>query len=287
MNNQELLVFLKNRERKGNENMLSEARKREELEFHNRTRDAGVIRTLSEKDLKHLYSNNKYYSVAQLSKNYVDQWLRTNARGKVFLDYACGNGKNTIKAAKAGASLAVGLDISDVSISNAKEDARKEGVESNVFFYHGDCEDTQLPNECVDAIICDGMLHHLDLHRAFKEMHRILKPNGRVMGYEALKYNPIIQLYRVLTPQMRTEWEKDHILSHKELRLAAKYFSVQNINYWHLLSMLAVPFKNTGLFKPALKLFNCADAIILKIPGVRLMSWMFTFELVKKSSASG
>ena len=44
-----------------------------------------------------------------------------------------------------------------------------------------------------------------------------------VLGVEALDYNPLIKLYRQLTPDMRTEWEKAHILSLKDLRFAQKF----------------------------------------------------------------
>ena len=36
----------------------------------------------------------------------------------------------------------------------------------------GDCENTGLPNTCVDVILCCGMLHHLDLSYAFPEIRR-------------------------------------------------------------------------------------------------------------------
>ena len=37
---------------------------------------------------------------------------------------------------------------------------------------------------------------------------------------EALSVNPLIQLYRNSTPEMRTEWEKNHILGPKDLKFA-------------------------------------------------------------------
>ena len=46
--------------------------------------------------------NKKYYDATQDSKVYVDNWIASHAPGKVFLDYACGNGDGAIKAAKSG-----------------------------------------------------------------------------------------------------------------------------------------------------------------------------------------
>jgi hypothetical protein len=45
-----------------------------------------------------------------MSKEYVDEWIAREAGGRIFLDYACGNGAYAVKAAKAGAALSVGID---------------------------------------------------------------------------------------------------------------------------------------------------------------------------------
>ena len=81
-----------------------------------------------------LHGNKKYYSTTRLSKEYVDNWIEENAKGKVFLDYACGNGGNAIAAARSGAVLSIGLDISDVSVENAKQAAQAVGISEHCKF---------------------------------------------------------------------------------------------------------------------------------------------------------
>jgi len=215
------------------------------------------------------------------SRRYVDGWVRTNVGGRIFLDYACGDGGNAIFAAKEGAALAIGLDISAVSVSNARKDAATAGLANATYFIQADCEDTGLPDESVDVMLCSGMLHHLDLKRAFAEMRRILKPGGVCLGVEALDYNPLIQLYRRLTPHLRTEWEKEHILSLKDLRLAREFFEVRNVRFWHLFSIGAALLNRTPLFRPLLALGNLLDAVVLRIPLIRRLAWQFIFELHK------
>ena len=95
----------------------------------------------------------------------------------MFLDYACGNGDMTLAAARHGAKLSIGLDISSVSIRNAERTAHDEKID-NTYFLQADAENTKLPDGCIDVIICSGMLHHLDLSYAFPELRRILKPGG-------------------------------------------------------------------------------------------------------------
>lgn len=251
-------------------------RKRKELEFHDQDRDrtkAEQLRQTDQDTYEKIYGNRKYYAVTEPSTRYVRDWIARVSPGKVFLDYACGNGANAIRAAKAGAALAIGIDISSVSVENARRDAAKEGLSDRCTFVQADAENTKLPDHSIDAVICSGMLHHLDLSYAFPELRRILAPNGRIMAVEALDYNPMIKLYRMLTPQMRTEWEKAHILSLKDVRFAERFFTVGEIRYWHIASIASGKFP--ALAKPLAGL----DMILTRIPLVQLMAWIFTFEL--------
>lgn len=249
-------------------------RKIKELEFHNKHREQ-ITKVIAKDTYEKLYGNRKYYSIVQDSREYVDNWIKKSAPGKIFLDYACGNGGNAIKAAEAGAKLAIGIDISDVSVENATLLAEKKGLK-NVKFVQADAENTLLPDNSMDLIICSGMLHHLDLSYTFPEMRRILVPGGRALAIEALDYNPFIKLYRMMTPQMRTEWEKLHILSLKDIRFAERFFKVENIKYFHMTSVVAPHI-------PALKSpLQALDRLLCQIPYLQLMAWMFSFELVKR-----
>ena len=260
-----------------------EDRKREEIEFHNFERerhDTAVMHAQKEQDV---HANKKYYSVSTTSMDWVDRWLESNVKDRVFLDYACGNGIRAVQAAKAGARLSIGLDISDVSVGNARETAQAAGVGDRCRFIQGDCEATELPDQSIDTILCSGMLHHLDLNRAYPELHRILKPSGRLLGVEALGHNPGIQLYRNRTPHMRTEWETKHILKMRDIRRAEKHFQRGETKFWHLAALGAVPLRKTPLFGIALGVGNACDSLLMNIPGIRLMAWQVTFELIKPS----
>ena len=113
----------------------------------------------------------------------------------------------------------------------------------NVEFFQADAEDTKLPDNSIDTIICSGMLHHLDLSFAFPELRRILKPGGKILAIEALDYNPLIKIYRMMTPDMRTEWEKAHILSLKDVDFASRFFKINSIKYWHITAYIGVKLK--------------------------------------------
>jgi ubiquinone/menaquinone biosynthesis C-methylase UbiE len=154
-------------------------------------------------------------------------------------------------------------------------------LQDTTWFVQADAENTLLPDNSVDRVVCSGMLHHLDLSYAFPELRRILKPGGRILAMEALDYNPAIKLYRYITPEMRTDWEKAHILTLSDIRFARKFFTVENIKYWHIASVIAPYVRMMGLL-PAL---NWLDRYLTRIPFVQLMAWIFTFELVKPKGA--
>lgn len=253
-----------------------------ELKFHDLDRNPASGEKSETDERARDSANRKYYTTVGLSSQYVTDWIRGHVPGKVVLDYACGNGAKALLAAEAGAALAFGMDISSVSVRNCRAQALARGLSQNACFFQGDCEQTELPPRSVDVILCHGMLHHLDLSYAFSEMRRILRPGGVVFCVEALNYNPVIRLYRVLTPALRTPYERAHILSHKDVRFAARFFQVSNVRYWHLWSIGAVVFRRTPLFGAALTTGDFLDRLCLSIPWLRLWAWMFTFELHKR-----
>lgn len=260
-----------------------EDRKRKEREWANFSRDRENLEPAQETP-QESRGNSKWYSVTQLSADYRIAWFAKYVPGKIVLDYACGDGAEAIRCARMGASLAIGIDVSDVSVQNAKRSAAGEDLTDHCAFLEGDCEATGLPDNSIDIILCCGMLHHLDLTKAYPEMHRILKPGGRVFAQEALNYNPLIRLYRRLTPEMRTEWEKEHILSLKDVRAATQFFDLGEIRYWHLTSMLGVYTRRVPpLSRIVFPMLNGADRLLLGIPGIQRMAWQFTFELIKPS----
>lgn len=250
-------------------------RQRAEMDFHNKNRDAAAeAATIAQDTYEKFYGNRKYYSTTQRSLAHSYDWIEKHSRGKVVLDYACGDGNMAMRAARAGAKLVVGLDISDVSIANCRRKAAEEGL-TNVRFVQSNAERTLMPDESFDAVLCFGMLHHLDLSYAFPELRRILKVGGKVYAAEALDYNPAIKLYRKLTPQMRTEWEKSHILGLKDLDFARRFFDIGEVRYWHVAGYAA------GKVPALLPMLNIIDGALEHFPGIQLMAWIWTFELIR------
>ena len=252
-----------------------EERKQEEAQFHDADR-AGRRDESPEST-----PNRRFYEAAGVVHSALEERLDSLVPGAVFLDFACGNGQQTIAAARKGASLALGIDISETSVQNATEAAAETGVGQVARFLQRDCENTGLPDAAFDVCLCSGMLHHLDLSRAFPELHRIMAPGGRILCLEALAYNPFIRLYRTMTPSLRTEWERRHILGLRELEYARQWFRVENVRFFLLAAPLATLLPAGPLRRAGLRLGHAVDVVATRAPLLKYWSWMFSFELVK------
>lgn len=258
-------------------------RKQQERDLHDLIRGEG-------KGEARYTANKKYYSVAGDSNvRFVREWLAARTAGRDVLDYCCGNGETALWLAAHGANV-VGIDISPVSVQNATAAAVERGLRERARFVVMDAEQMEFPDGRFDFVTVNGVLHHLDLDKAYAELARVLRPGGQVIATESLRHNPVIQWYRRLTPQMRTPWEVDHILGKSEIFSAERSFDrVEVAAFFHLFTILAVPFRNTAVFRPVLGLLSAIDALALRLPLVKWQAWMAVFVLSdpKKATAAG
>ncbi len=255
--------------------MELELRKQKEREHANK------IKTLLEgvEDREKVASNKKFYTITHSSQGYINNWLFGRVgRGKKFLDYCCGTGEFSISLARNGANV-TGIDISDVSIKIAKENATKYGLRDKIDFLVMDAEKLEFNDNTFDTIVCGGVLHHLDIEKAYSELARVLSPNGEIICGEPLAYNPIFQLYRKLTPHLRTEWEAGHILNKKSINLSKHYFNKIELRMFHLTTLLAVPFRHFSSFSSILRIFEKIDSVLLKVPLIKWLAWQVVFIL--------
>jgi glycosyltransferase involved in cell wall biosynthesis/ubiquinone/menaquinone biosynthesis C-methylase UbiE len=118
-------------------------------------------------------------------------------RGSAFLDVGCGQGHNAIFAAKEGARIAVGFDIARESLRIAVRKAAENGVAAKAFFVVARAERLPFKNGKVDRLLGTGILHHVSIPEAGRELRRILAPGaGRGAFTEPLGDNPVAQWVR-------------------------------------------------------------------------------------------
>ena len=95
--------------------------------------------------------------------------------GKSVLDYGCGHGMASVVMARAGASVTA-FDLSPGYVAEAQARAAANGV--RVACVAADGEHLPFDAASFDAVWGNAILHHLDLPRAARELHRVLKPGG-------------------------------------------------------------------------------------------------------------
>lgn len=218
----------------------------------------------------------KFYVVAQRSKQfYCDLLLRYGA-GKRVLEYGCGTGSCAFDLARRNAAVA-GIDIAPVAIELARQRAAQEGLAARVEFQVMDAESLEFSAQRFDLVCGSGILHHLDLERALGEIGRVLKPGGRAVFFEPLGHNPLIALYRWLTPRMRTPDE--HPLRAGDLALLDRFFDRVELHYFHLFSLAAVPLRALPGFGALLGALEALDRLAFRIPLLRQQAWIAVLEL--------
>jgi len=102
--------------------------------------------------------------------------------GETVVDLGCGGGLDVLLAApKVGPTgKAIGIDMTPDMIDRARRNAARQGVQ-NVEFHLATIDRLPLPSESVDCLISNCVINLAPDKRAvLREMHRVLKPGGRV-----------------------------------------------------------------------------------------------------------
>jgi len=102
--------------------------------------------------------------------------------GETVLDLGCGGGLDVFLAAQrvGRKGKVIGLDMTPEMIEKARANARV-GDYTNVAFEVAEIEKLPLPDDSVDVVISNCVINYSrDKLRVFREVHRVLKPGGRL-----------------------------------------------------------------------------------------------------------
>ena len=119
---------------------------------------------------------------------------------KKILDVATGTGDMAITALKSIPGVHItGVDISEGMLAIGREKIKNLHLENAIQLQQGDSEQLVFPNETFDAVMCAyGVRNFEHLEKGLNEMHRVLRPGGKVVILEFSKPKkfPMAQLYR-------------------------------------------------------------------------------------------
>jgi SAM-dependent methyltransferase len=256
-----------------------DARKTREIEFHNKRFAEGTRGKEKSADPEGV---ERFYSVVQQSRDFYVTRLKQGCEGKRVLEYGCGTGSHAPSLARWGARV-TGIDISDVAIKKATEEARAQEIDG-IDYLQMDAEVLTFDDDVFDLICGTAILHHLDLKRAFAQLARTLKPDGTALFLEPLGHNPLINMYRRWTPGLRTPDE--HPLLMKDFALASKFFGKVELHFFNLFTLFAVPFRGWRWFPEILRGLGRVDSSLFRgCPETGKYAWTVIISLAQPKKA--
>lgn len=194
---------------------------------------------------------------------------------KRILYYGCGVNKEPLLNFISQGAYVVAVDLSSEAINIMKGFINEQGVNKKAEALEMDAENLSFGDATFDVVFGTAVLHHLDIIKSSAEIIRVLKIGGKAIFVEPLGMNPLINLYRLMTPKDRTKDE--HPLKHRDLNLLKKNFSNYKQQNFYFLSLLAFFWKfikNNTLFHYSLKILIKLDNLLFRIlPFLKSYCW--------------
>ena len=94
------------------------------------------------------------------------------------------------------------INISEVELQQGIDSAVNSKAKPQ--FTLMDAHNLEFADESFDFVFGTAILHHLNMVTALNEIHRVLKPNGKILFVEPLDMNPVGKIVRSLTKKART-----------------------------------------------------------------------------------
>lgn len=219
----------------------------------------------------------KYYGAASSGINRYKALVAEVRPGCRVLEYGCGKGSAAFGLAALGANV-TGIDISPVAVDEARAEAARSAHPERMSFHEMNAERLEFPDGAFDFVCGSGILHHLELRAAFAEVSRTLGPLGRGVFYEPMGHNPLINLYRRLTPSMRTPDE--HPLRMSDFDLARRYFNRVDTEFFELTSIAGgVLSRLPGGRQLTAALRRLDRALMHRFPPLRRWAWIVVVQV--------
>ncbi len=221
----------------------------------------------------------KYYLTTARSRIFFWDTVLKYCTNKDVLILGCGAELQDTRFLEACKS-AMFLDISSVAIARIKETLSNG---NRNFHYVVDDANTlsKVEDASISLVVCVGVLHHLNLQQATLAIRRILAPDGVLLAYEPLGGNPAINLYRRLTPKLRSADERP--LSRGDLSLISSTFGGgMKTRRFHVIGYLAGLCARWPIFNAVRKATDWLDETILeRVPLLSKAAWICVVEAKK------
>jgi ubiquinone/menaquinone biosynthesis C-methylase UbiE len=106
--------------------------------------------------------------------------------GMTVCDVGAGRGELVALAVEQGARWAVGVEYSAAAIAMAAKSLSRRNVAGRAAVVMADARKLPLPNGCADLVFMVDVIEHLapkELAATLREVHRVLRPGGRLIAH--------------------------------------------------------------------------------------------------------
>lgn len=165
--------------------------------------------------------------------------LLPQIQGKRICDYGCGYGISSAYLALQGA-LVHAFDVSENNVLIARRAAQVNNVQNRVTVQAMPGEQLAYPSANFDYVFGTGVLHHVDLAFAARELWRVLKPGGTAIFAEPLGENRVLEWLRrsPFWEANHRHSQDEHSLRYEDIRTLSAVFGGVTLRETGLLTFL-------------------------------------------------
>jgi ubiquinone/menaquinone biosynthesis C-methylase UbiE len=244
-------------------------RQRREIEYHRHHAAKHLAVASQPVTLTHLTSHRHRWWNAY----WVNMWRARSEDlpNRRVLVVGSGFGDDAITLNLFGAKIVCAFDISEECCKIARQ--RTSISQSCVHYSASTAETLPFKDESFDLVFLSDIIHHVDIPRSIREIRRVLRPGGLILGNEPYTH-PLIQgirnsrvvreflypkmveyVYGTDTPYLTPDERK---LSNYDLQGINKIVSIIDRQYFTIMT--------SRIFRPKGHLLPIAERIILMIP---------------------
>jgi SAM-dependent methyltransferase len=197
---------------------------------------------------------------------------------KTVLEIGPGRGRDTELFALAGARV-VAIDVSIRSVELARDRLVAVGFGDRIFGVVADAAHLPFRDACLDVSFSRFTIAHVDVAAMGGELARVLSPGGRALMVEPLAGNPLVGMYRRLSPSGCRETSPRYITLGALRAIARGFPGGWRHKEHYLFSVASLALRRTPLYRPVAWLLQLLEAPLTGLGPLRNLCWVVVSEM--------